>query len=187
MRRPTSFIMRWYLPLRTQAGGKKCTRNNGVDVKTLLWNTIKALRHIPEIGLLSLGSQGRYFLNSRPKMWKPKEVHKVSLLVQGGEGLVLGSTEVNPDFYSAQWANCRKASLTDHWCMIRELIPFNPLPARCDAPGWDKRSLGSVMSPCPGTGSTEPSGGRPAGQDPYLSAQLSSLDYSTSGEAKGWQ
>lgn len=41
------------------------------------------------------------------------------------------------------------------------------------------------MSPCPGIGSTEPSGGRPAGQDPYLSAQLSSLDYSTSGEAKG--
>ena len=79
---------------------KKWARNNGVDVKTLLWNTIKALRHIPEIGLLSLGSQGRYFLNSRAKIWKPKEVHKVSLQVHRGAVLALGSTEVNPDFYS---------------------------------------------------------------------------------------
>ena len=123
----------------------------------------------------------------RSKNWEPKEVHKISLQVHGGSGLALGLTEANPDFYSAQWTNCWKASLRYLCHVTTELILFDPLPARCDAPGWDKWSLGSAASLCPGTGSTGPSGGRPARRDLYLSAQLSSLDYSTSGEAKGLQ
>ena len=133
---------------------------------------------------MELQRVGHDWATFRAKNWEPKEVHKVSLQVHGGSGLALGLTAANPDFYSARWTNCWKASLRYLCQVTTELTLFDPLPARCDAPGWDEWSLGSAASLCPGTGSTGPSGGRPARRDPYLSAQLSSLGYSTSGEAK---